>query len=60
MSIPHHQQGAVALDGQAALDRSLATAAAPARRRIAAIDVMRGLIMPVMLFDHYARRSTSM
>jgi uncharacterized membrane protein len=52
MSIPHHQQAAVALGGQPALDRSLAPAAAPARRRIAAIDVLRGLIMLIMLFDH--------
>lgn len=52
MSIANQQQAASWPDGQHAPAMNLSPAAASVRARIAAIDVMRGLIMLIMLFDH--------
>jgi uncharacterized membrane protein len=52
MSILNHEQAAIWRGGQPEPASSLAPATSSVRARIAAIDVMRGLIMLIMLFDH--------
>jgi uncharacterized membrane protein len=52
MSMSNQQQATLGPGGQPAMASALSPAAAQIRTRIAAIDVMRGLIMLIMLFDH--------
>lgn len=52
MSVSNTQEAVVGYDGQTALAAGHAPAVSSVRTRIATIDVMRGLIMLIMLFDH--------